>query len=157
MLFNTHYTMFLFYFLFCFHRHINNILDLIRAVQDHVLNRIPSSKTWFLYIIIQKWCSNFLFNSKDQQYHAQTNHQTYSEQQNRLSVGHFHKDCFVVLEILGLNLWNLKDMYFDILSSNWKRDHVIWTRIEQTAANTKWQHTWMVLLLPVLNIKNNKN
>ena len=28
----------------------------------------------------------------------------YSEQQNRSSVGHFHKDCFVVLETLGLNL-----------------------------------------------------
>ena len=31
-------------------------------------------------------------------------HQYYSEQQNRSSVGHFHKDCFVVLETLGLNL-----------------------------------------------------
>ena len=29
---------------------------------------------------------------------------TYSEQQNCSSVGHFHKDCFVVLEILWLNL-----------------------------------------------------
>ena len=28
----------------------------------------------------------------------------YSEQQNRSSVGHFHKDCVVVLEILWLNL-----------------------------------------------------
>ena len=45
----------------------------------------------------------------------------YSEQQNHSSVGHFHKDCFVVLEILGLNLWNLKDMYFDILSFNLKK------------------------------------
>ena len=27
----------------------------------------------------------------------------YSEQQNCSSVGHFHKDCFVVLETLGLN------------------------------------------------------
>ena len=42
----------------------------------------------------------------------------YSEQQNRSSVGHFHKDCFVVLGILKLNFWNLKDMYFDILSFN---------------------------------------
>ena len=42
----------------------------------------------------------------------------YSEQQNHSSVGHFHKDCFVVLETLGLNLWNLEDMYFDILSFN---------------------------------------
>ena len=28
----------------------------------------------------------------------------YGEQQSCLSVGHFHKDCFVVLEILELNL-----------------------------------------------------
>ena len=34
-----------------------------------------------------------------------------------------------------------------------KKNHVIWTRIEQTGANTKWQHTWTVLLLPVLNLK----
>ena len=50
-----------------------------------------------------------------------------------------------------------QNLYFYILSFNWKKSHVIWTRIEQTAANTEWQHTWTVLLLPVLNIKNNRN
>ena len=53
---------------------------------------------------------------------------TYSEQQNHSSVGHFHKDCFVVLETPGLNLWNLEDMYFDILSSNLKK--IMWSEQE---------------------------
>ena len=59
-----------------------------------------------------------MYNYSYMRFRSQNENKTYSEQQNRSSVGHFHKDCFVVLETLGLNLWNLKDMYFDILSFN---------------------------------------
>ena len=85
---------------------------------DHSFNKLPCHLAYYSTFLDTRSCCPGWRNSIS----------WYSEQQNHLSVGHFHKDCFVVLETLGLNLWNLEDMYFDILSFNLRK--IMWSEQE---------------------------
>ena len=92
---------------------LEDLHEFLDVFDENKANRFPESNVWDHKMDMKegfepKSFKNYNLTLEEQKeldkFLNKNLEKGYSEQQNRLSVGHFHKNCFVVLEILGLNL-----------------------------------------------------